>query len=194
VPGSWSTGEAVAEITTSLDDLNRKLDVYSEHLFRQARWEAELIAADLRLTDAPPLAERTVQSAESLAAAFDRIGPGIERIAAVAEATPALVAAERKAAIDGVSGDLTRMMAFLEQERIVALKQVTAERIAALGTISQAVSEESAGSSSRPADPARSTAGAWRRAGKVVAGGATSRARPASRTRAPVSSSSAARR
>jgi phosphoserine phosphatase len=142
VPGSWSTGEAVAEITTSIDDLNRKLDVYNEHLFRQARWEAELVAADLRLADVTPLAERSVQSVESLAAAFDRIAPGIERIAAVAERTPADVAAERKAAIDGLGAELTRMIAFLQQERIEALKQVTAERIAAIGEISQAVSEE----------------------------------------------------
>jgi hypothetical protein len=34
------------------------------------------------------------------------------------------------------------MITFIEQERIVALKQVTEERIAALNTITQAVSEE----------------------------------------------------
>jgi hypothetical protein len=142
VPGSWSTGEAVAEITTSIDDLNRKLDVYNEHLFRQARWEAELLAADLKLADVTPLAERGVESMESLAAAFDRIAPGIERVAAVAEGAPAVVAAERKATIDGLGEELTRMIAFLQQERIVALKQVTAERVAAIGELGQAVSAE----------------------------------------------------
>jgi hypothetical protein len=142
VPESWSTGEAVAEITTSVDDLNRKLDVYNERVFRQARWEAELLASDLKLADVPPLAERGVQSAESLAAAFDRIALGFERLAAVAETTPAFVASERKATIDDLGGELTRMMAFLERERVVALKQVTEERVAALNTISQAVSDE----------------------------------------------------
>ena len=142
VSGSWSTGEAVAEITTSIDDLNRKLDVYNEHLFRQARWEAELVAADLRLADVQPLAERTVQSAESLAAAFDLIGPGIGRIAAVAEHTPAFVASERKATIDDLGAELTRMIAFLQAERIVALKQVTAERVAAISELGQAMSAE----------------------------------------------------
>jgi hypothetical protein len=34
------------------------------------------------------------------------------------------------------------MIAFLERERIVALKQVTDERVAAINTITQAVSEE----------------------------------------------------
>jgi hypothetical protein len=142
VPESWSTGEAVADITISVDDLNRKLDVYNEHVFRQARWEAELLASDLRLADVPPLAERGVQSAESLAAAFDRIAPGFERLAAVAETTPGFVASERKATIDELGGELTRMIAFLERERIVALKQVTDERIAAIKSIAQSVSEE----------------------------------------------------
>jgi hypothetical protein len=142
VPESWSTGEAVAEITTSVDDLNRKLDVYNEHVFRQARWEAELLASDLRLADMPPLAERSVQSAESLAAAFDRIAPGFERLAAVAETTPAFVASERKTTIDGLGLELTRMIAFLAQERIAALKQVTEERIAAIDTITKAATTE----------------------------------------------------
>src|SRR6185295_10024299 len=142
VPESWSTGEAVAEITTSVDDLNRKLDVYNEHVFRQARWEAQLLVSELKLADVPPLAERSVQSAESLAKAFDRIAPGFERLAAVAETTPGFVAAERKATIEDLGRELTRMIAFLEQERTVALKQVTTERIAAINTITQAVSTE----------------------------------------------------
>jgi soluble lytic murein transglycosylase-like protein len=90
----------------------------------------------------PPLAERSVQAAESLAAAFDRIAPGFERLAAVAETTPAFVASERKATIDSLGGELTRMIAFLQQERLAALKQVTQERIAALETISKAASDE----------------------------------------------------
>ena len=142
VPASWSTGEAVAEITTSIDDLNRKLDVYDDHLFRQVRWEGELLASDLGLADVPPLAERSVQSMERMAAAFDRLAPAFERAVAVAEGAPALVASERKAAIESFGGDLTRTLAFLQEERIVALRQVTAERIAAIDDLSQSVSEE----------------------------------------------------
>jgi hypothetical protein len=142
VPAAWSTGEAVAELTTSIDDLNRKLDVYADQLFRQVRWEGELLASDLRLAEVPPLAERSVQSMESVAAAFDRPGPSSERLVAVAEDLPALVASERKAAIESLSRDLTRTLAFLQEERIVALRQVTAERIAAMGTLNQSVSEE----------------------------------------------------
>lgn len=143
VPESWSTaGEAVADLTTSVDDFNRKVDVYSGHLVRQVEWEAELLRGDLGLADARPLAERAVQSAERTAAAFDRIAPGVERTAAVAESAPALLASERKAAIDELSMELTRTIQFLQEERIAALKQVTVERIAAIDAMSQTVSKE----------------------------------------------------
>jgi hypothetical protein len=142
VPESWSTGEAVAEITTSIDDLNRKLDVYGDHLFRQVRWEGELLVGDLGLADVPPLAERAFVSVEKVSAAFDRLAPAFERAAAVAEGTPALITSERQAAIESFSRDLTRTLAFLQEERIVALRQVTAERMGAIHDLRQAVSEE----------------------------------------------------
>jgi hypothetical protein len=142
VPQSWSTGEAVAEFTTSVDDVNRKIDVYSDHLFRQVRWEAELLGSDLGLADLTPLAERAVQSAERATATLDSLAPAFERAVAVAEDTPALVASERKAALDAFGEDLTRTIAFLQQERIAALQQVTSERIAAIHAISQAMTQE----------------------------------------------------
>ena len=142
LPESWSSGEAVAEITTSIDDFNRRLDVYSDHLFRQIRWEGELLGSDLGLADLTPLAERAVQSAERATATLDSLAPAFERAVAVAEDTPALVASERKAAIDAFGADLTRTIAFLQQERIAALQQVTSERIAAIRAISEAMTVE----------------------------------------------------
>jgi hypothetical protein len=142
VPGSWSTGEAVAEFTTSVDEINRKIDVYSDHLFRQVRWEGELLGSDLGLARLPPLAERAVQSAERATATLDSLAPAFERAVAVAEGTPALVASERKAALDAFGANLTRTIAFLQQERIAALQQVTAERVAAIHGISQSMDEE----------------------------------------------------
>jgi len=142
VPQSWSTGEAAAEFTTSVDDVNRKIDVYSDHLFRQIRWEGELLGSDLGLADLTPLAERAVQSAERATATLDSLSPAFERAVAVAEGTPALVASERKAALDAFGANLTRTIAFLQQERIAALQQVTAERVAAIHAISQSMDEE----------------------------------------------------
>ena len=106
-----------------MDDVNRKIDVYSDHLFRQVRWEAELLGSDLRLADLPPLAERAVQSAERATATLDSLAPAFERAVAVAESTPAIVASERKAAIDAFGKELTRTIAFLQEERIAALRR-----------------------------------------------------------------------
>ena len=44
---SFSAGEVIADFAATADDLSRRLEVYSDHLFRQARWEAQLIAMDL---------------------------------------------------------------------------------------------------------------------------------------------------
>jgi hypothetical protein len=142
VPAAWSMGQAVVDVTTSIDDLNRKLDVYSGHFFRQARWETELMRDELGLADLPPLAERAVKSAERATATLDGLAPSVERAAAVAEGAPALIVAERKAAIEALSRELTRTIAFLHEERIESLHQVTEERVAAISTISQVLNDE----------------------------------------------------
>lgn len=149
VPESWTTGDAVVEVVTSVDDLNRKVDVYRDQFFRQVRWEADLLASDLKLGEVQPLAERAVQSteraaqsAERAAATFDALAPGFERAVAVAESGPAMIAAERKAAMAAFSQELSRTIAFLQQERLAALAQVTSERIDVMESMSRTISEE----------------------------------------------------
>src|SRR5688572_5067043 len=68
---SWSVGEAVAEITTTADDIHREIQIYSDHLFRQARWETELLKLDLHGEEVLPLAERAVKSGERAAMTLD---------------------------------------------------------------------------------------------------------------------------
>ncbi len=144
--GSLSAGEAVAEITTTVDDLSRKLEVYSDQLFRQARWEAELFKAnllgDLHVDQALPLAERAVKSAELAVATVDRLAPAVERAVSVAEGAPKLVASEREAAIKALQDELTRTIKFVQEERIAALEHLTKERVAAIRDIQGTVVEE----------------------------------------------------
>jgi hypothetical protein len=144
--GSMSTGEAVAEITTTVDDLNRRLEVYSDQLFRQGRWEAELfkseLMADLPVAQALPLAERAVKSAEQAVATIDRLAPAIERAVVVAEATPKLISSEREAAIKALQEELTRTIRFVQEERIAALEHLTKERGAALKELHEDIAVE----------------------------------------------------
>ena len=134
--GSISTGQAVAEITTTVDDLNRRLEIYSDQLFRQGRWEAQLfkseLMAQLPVAQALPLAERTVKSAEQAVAIVDRLAPALERAVGVLETAPKLIASEREAAIKAVQDELTRTMKFVQEERVAALDRLTSERLAAI--------------------------------------------------------------
>ena len=135
---SWSIGEAVAEMTTTADDMRRVIEVYSDHFFRQARWEAELLKLELRGGEALPLAERAVKSTESVVMTLDRLAPGINGAADAAANIPALVASERMAMIDALHEDLTRTLTFLQGERIASMQQISEERVAALqGTLSE---------------------------------------------------------
>ena len=127
---NFSTGQAVAEITTTVDDLNRRLEVYSDQLLRQARWEAERFKLELMsepsIAQALPLAERAARSAEQASAAVERLAPAIERAANVAADAPQLVTSERAAAIEALQGELTRSLQAIHEERLAALKELHA--------------------------------------------------------------------
>jgi hypothetical protein len=120
-----STGQIVSEVTTSLDDLNRRLEVYTEQLVRQARWEAELlkseILADVPLDQALPLAEHAARTAEQAAATLDRLTPVAERAVIAAENAPKVITSEREATIKVLQEDLVRTIQFVHEERIAAI-------------------------------------------------------------------------
>jgi hypothetical protein len=144
--GSVSAGEAVVEMTTSVDDLNRRIEVYSDQLFRQARWEAKLFKAEfmaeLPVAQALPLAERAVKSAEQAVATVDRLAPALERAVGVAETAPTLIASEREIAIKALQEELTRTIRFVQDERVAALEHLTKERGAALKELHESMVEE----------------------------------------------------
>lgn len=155
VPDVLSAGEAVAEVTTTLDDLNRRLEIYSTQLFRQARWEAERfkldLLSDLAADQAVPLAARAVQSAERAVVTVERLAPTIERAASVAavvtverlapaldravsvaQGAPNVVAVERETAFKALHDELARASQFMHDERIAVLDGLTKERSTAL--------------------------------------------------------------
>jgi hypothetical protein len=143
---SFSTTEAVAILTVTLDDLNRRLEIYSAQLLDQARWQAELLAMDTaqdyQVEKVIPLAERAVKSGEQAVTAVDRLAPAVERVAAAAESAPKIIAAERDVAIKAVQAELTRTLTFIQEERIATLKHLTAERIAAVQDLRDTIVQE----------------------------------------------------
>jgi hypothetical protein len=105
-------------------------------LFRQARWEAQLLqsnlADDLKLDTARPLAERALASADKGISTLDELAPLLERAVSTAADAPDLIAKERIAALTDLGNELTRTMTFVQDQRIGVLQQLTRERIAAL--------------------------------------------------------------
>ncbi len=137
---SFSAGEVIADFAATADDLSRRLEVYSDQLFRQARWEAQLIAMDLAGTlgvnGVLPLAERVTVSSEQVGAALAQVALALGRVGMVMEGAPTLIAGEREAALTAAHAELARTLEFLQEERITALRAVSDERIAALQHLS----------------------------------------------------------
>jgi hypothetical protein len=153
----WSAGELIAEVATTADDVHREIQIYSTHLFRQARWEADLLKLDLRTEEVLPLAERAVTSAERASATLNQLTPSIETAAnAAAKAAdaasdassrlpsdiPALAASERKAAVDAINDDLRQTLTFLQAERIAAMDRISDERVAVLKEVREIAATE----------------------------------------------------
>jgi hypothetical protein len=121
---AFSAQEMAGSVLVTLDDLSRRMDVYSAQFFNQARWQAELVARELAdeydLEKAMPLAETAVQSATEAVAVLKRLEPAVDDTLAVAKSTPEIIS----------------------RERIAALKYVTKEREAALAELRQTIVTE----------------------------------------------------
>jgi hypothetical protein len=141
-----STGEVVAELTTAVDDLGRRLELYSDQLVRQVRWEAESfksdMLADLKLDRILSVAERGVSSAERAVTTVDRLAPSVDRALGLAEGAPKLLVGERTAVLAALQDELTRALTALQKERIVALDFLTGERVATLNEMREALVQE----------------------------------------------------
>jgi hypothetical protein len=137
--GPEAATDFVADAEATADDLNRKVDVYSSQLFRQARWEVERlrleIMRDYHVDRVEPLAERAVASAEKALATVDRLTPAVERTLAVAQDAPNLVASERAAAMKALHEEI-------ETQRGAALEQVDKERIIASKQLHDALADQ----------------------------------------------------
>lgn len=113
-----SLGDVVDTMISSVDDLNRKLDVYSDQIPKQARWEAELftlgVLGDLELD----------QSLARVPELLDASKATLE----VAQAMPEMVASERAVVLDAVRAEVAVSLETLQAERQAVMEQVARER------------------------------------------------------------------
>src|SRR5262245_59311392 len=98
-----TTTEYVAGAAAIADDLNRKMDVYSDQLFRQARWEAERIRLelmrDLQRDETFKSVNELLKSTQQAVATVNRLAPALERTLGLAQDAPKLVATERETVV-----------------------------------------------------------------------------------------------
>ena len=143
---TFSMPEVAVNLAVTLDDLTRRIDIYSAQLLDQSRWQAELFAMDLakdyQVEKAIPLAESAVQAAGRSIEVVNRIAPRLEGALEAIESAPELVEKERAAAIGAFQVELSRTLQFIEEERIVALTLLTNERKAALLEVNRILVEE----------------------------------------------------
>lgn len=113
-----SLGDVVDTMVTSVDDLNRKLDIYSDQLPKQARWEAELFT--MGTLDELNLDESLVRIPELLDASLATLE--------VAQSLPEVVESERTLILDAVRAEVAVSLETLQAERQAVMKQVSLER------------------------------------------------------------------
>ena len=144
---SVTVGQAAAEVAVSLDDLNRRLEVYSGQMVRQARWELERqtlgLLDDLSAKEAVPLAERAVASAEQAAAEIHRLdarrrGGGWYRRASGRHHRDRTAGRRQCRSRRTSSGTI----GFAQRERLAVLDDLTIERKTAIDDLRKTITEE----------------------------------------------------
>lgn len=143
---SFSPMDAAGSLTVSVDDLNRRLEIYSAQLMEQARWQAELFAMgleeELQVKKAVPLTEAAVKSADRIADSLAPLATTLDDSLRPLQSLPEIITSERKAIVDAFSAQIARVLEFIQGERVATLKQFTEERLATARDIRSALDEE----------------------------------------------------
>lgn len=146
VQEKFSVPEVAGNLVVTLDDLSRRLDIYSAQIPEQSRWQAELfamdLAADYHLNRAMPLAQNAVRSTAEVAESVNRLIAPFEKTLAVAEGAPEKIAKERAVAIEALHEEVSRAMEFGHQERLAVLEALTTQRKAALSELHRNITEQ----------------------------------------------------
>jgi len=120
-----SLGEAVDTMVTTMDDLNRKLEVYSDQIPAQMRWQAEVFAGDA--LDELKLRE----SVETIPLLMETAIAALE----TARSAPAVIASEREVLLEALRAETTLALEALQQERKEVMEQISLEREIVLADI-----------------------------------------------------------
>ncbi len=117
--------KSIGSLTETMDDLIARFDLHAEYLPKQARWQAQLMMIDEGYDTVGPSLEHLAYL-EVVAGQIDRLTP-------IVEALPDLVAEERVAVLEALDAELTRILSFIDQQRMALMHEdVRSEREAVL--------------------------------------------------------------
>lgn len=137
--GGGGTFAALGSLEETTSDVMTRMDLYTMYLPRLGRWEAELAVDDLTRGADPG----------ELAADFDRLARAADRLAAVFETAPGLIARERAAGLEAVRAERIAATQDLRGERGAVLDAVHQERVATLAEL-EAIADRIVDRSSGP--------------------------------------------
>lgn len=115
---SVDTFKAMGNLALGMNDIAARLNVYSKHLPKQARWQAELFLSD----ELPPDSARIVLG--ELMVMTD----AARRITGVVETSPDLVAKEREIILEKVEAERVQVIGTLQAEHELARNWLSGER------------------------------------------------------------------
>jgi hypothetical protein len=129
----------VGAVSDTLENLSERLNIYAAQLPKQARWQAELLVADMA---GEHEVEDTLADIHDVGTAARRANdllgdvPGV--LGAAAPPLREAVAAERRALLEGVNGQRLQTLEYLTSERLATLAALREERV----TIGAALHQE----------------------------------------------------
>ncbi|MEJ2190201.1 MAG: hypothetical protein P8Y93_12475 [Acidobacteriota bacterium] len=122
------TLKSIGALTETVDDIIARFDLYAEYLPKQARWQAQLLLLEEGLDG--------VGSAISNLEYLEMVAADVARLTPLAESLPELVTEERLAVLEALDTQLTRILRFVEQQRVTVMHEdLRAERQAILDAL-----------------------------------------------------------
>ena len=128
---------AVGAATDTLENLSERLNTYAAQLPKQARWQAELLVDDM--ASAPGVADTLgdVHALGLAARSLDELLGDAPGLAKAGSPVREMLAAERRAVLEGVNGQRLQTLEYATAERLAVLAALHEERIATLTALHQ---------------------------------------------------------
>ena len=129
---------AVGEVSETIENLSQRLNTYAAALPKQARWQAEILLAE---TTGDRDVETTLGDIHAVGTAArtanDLLGdvPGL--VSAAESPVRQMLAAERRAVLEGVDGQRVQTLKYVTAERLATLAALREERIAVVAVLHQ---------------------------------------------------------